>query len=490
MKLITLCILAATSGGGYPGSVSTGPYQATWESLRAHQDPKWFDDAKFGIYFHWGPYSVPAFGNEWYARNMYRPGSKENRHHLEKWGPLDRFGYKDFIPLFQADKWDPQDWAKLFAASGAKFAGPVAEHADGFAMWDSGLTEWNAAKMGPKRDVVGEMERAIRKQGLKFIATFHHQWLWAWYPTFNRSVDASDPRFAGLYGPSVSEGAWSYKAKSELIQSAAFCEMWAAKVREVVDKYKPDLIWFDNRMGNIGEEHRKRMLAHYYNRAVEWGREVAVTYKDRDLEPGTGIVDLERGRMAKAPPYKWLNDDSIDWNSWSYVENADYKSADRLVDGLVDIVSKNGNLLLNINPRADGTIPEPTRERLLAMGKWLRLNGEAIYGTKTWEIFGEGPTEVVEGHFGERKIKDFTAADIRFTRKGNALYAILLGWPGERVTIRSLADGIALWFGEIRRVEMLGVPAPLKWSRSKQGLLMQMPGAKPCDYAYVLKITG
>ena len=490
MKLRAICILGTALAVNCQGLRAAESYQATWESLKTHKDPKWFDEAKFGIYFHWGVYSVPAFGTEWYSRNMYRPGSKENKHHLEKWGPLDKFGYKDFIPMFKAEKFDPDDWARLFVASGAKFAGPVAEHADGFAMWDSQVTEWNAAKMGPKRDIVGELERAIRKQGLKFIATLHHQWLWAWYPTFDKSVDASAPKYAGLYGPAVSEGAWKYTAKNELIPSAEFCRRWEAKIGEVVDKYHPDLLWFDGRMGNIGEEYRKRFLAHYYNQAAERKTDVAVTYKDHDLEPGAGIVDLERGRMAKITPYKWLNDDSIDWNSWCYIENPDYKSADRLVDGLVDIVSKNGNLLLNINPRPDGTIPEPTRERLIEIGKWLKLNGEAIYGTKPWEIFGEGPTQVVEGHFGERKIKDFTSADIRFTRKGNALYAIILDWPAGPVRIESLRQDSALWFGRIRRIEMLGVRKPLQWTRDRQGLTVQIPAVKPCEYAFVLKITG
>lgn len=463
-------------------------YQPTWESLKTHQDPKWFDDAKFGIYFHWGVYSVPAFRNEWYSRNMYRPGSRENKHHLEKWGTLDKFGYKDFIPMFKAEKFDPDDWAQLFAASGAKFAGPVAEHADGFAMWDSKLTEWNAAKMGPKRDVVGEMGKAIRKKGLKFITTFHHQWLWAWYPTFNRNVDAGDPKYSGIYGPVVSEAAWNFKEK--MIYSPAFCQQWEAKIREVIDKYNPDVLWFDSRMREIAEQNRLGFLAYYYNKAVDWKRDVAVIYKGQDLEPGTGILDLERGRMANITPYKWVNDDAINWDSWSYVENADYKSADRLIDELVDIVSKNGNLLLDIDPRPDGTIPEPTRERLLEIGKWLKINGEAIYGTRPWDIFGEGPTKVTEGSFGERKIKDFTSADIRFTKKDNDLYAILLDWPVGSAKIESLKEGVSCWFGRIRSVKMLGINQPLKWKQDVSGLTVQIPDKKPCDHAFVLKISG
>jgi alpha-L-fucosidase len=469
-------------------AAAAGAYQPTWESLTKHPDPEWFDEAKFGIYFHWGVYSVPAYGTEWYSRNMYQKGSRENRHHLATYGPLSKFGYKDFIPMFTAEKFDPDEWAELFEKAGAKFAGPVAEHADGFAMWDSRLTKWNAARMGPRRDIVGEMARAVRKRGLKFIATFHHQWLWGWYPTYDKDVDASMPACSGLYGPAAPASA--FHPRNDPKPSRQFCELWEAKVKEVIDKYQPDLLWFDSRMTIIDDACRKDLLAYYYNRARQWGRQVGVTYKDRDLPPGAGMVDLERGRMAAATPYKWLNDDSIDWKSWCYVQDASYKSADRLVDELVDIVSKNGNLLLNIGPKADGEIPQPVRHRLLAMGQWLRVNGEAIYGTRPWEVHGEGPTKVKGGHFGEGSIGDFTAEDIRFTAKGRALYAVLLAWPGERAVITSLHSGRKLWLGEVGQVRMLGAAGRLEWSRDAKGLTVRMPARKPCEHAFVLKITA
>jgi len=461
-------------------ALAADAYQPTWESLATHPNPQWFADAKFGIYFHWGPYSVPAFDNEWYSRDMYRPDHPAHQHHLATWGPLVKFGYKDFIPLFQAGHFDPDAWTDLFVRAGARFAGPVAEHADGFSMWDSRLTKWNAAAMGPRRDVVGEMARAIRKRGLKFITTFHHQWLWAWYPTFDHAVDASDPRYAGLYGPTVSPRAWDYQAKDELIPGPAFCRLWEAKVKEVIDKYHPDLIYFDSRLGNIGESYRQDLLAYYYNRE----REVVVTYKDKDLPAGSGILDLERGRMAGKMPFQWLTDDAMSWKSWCYIEDDSLKSPQRLIDELVDIVSKNGNLLLDIGPKADGTIPEAVRERLLEIGKWLTVNGEAIYGTRPWETFGEGPTEVRSGAFGEAKIADFTAADIRFTSRGKTLYAIVMGWPDGPVTIRSLAAT------KIGKVELLGSRQPVKWRRDAAGLTVRMPVEKPGEYAFVLKISG
>ncbi len=461
-------------------------YSPTWESLQAHPNPPWFDDAKFGIYFHWGPYSVPAFDNEWYSRDMYRPGHKDQQHHLETWGPLDQFGYKDFIPLFRAEHFDPDEWVDLFVRAGARFAGPVAEHADGFSMWDSRVNPWNAARMGPKRDVVGEMAQAVRKRGLKFVTTFHHQWLWAWYPTFDPAVDASRPEYAGLYGPPVSRAAWDFKAQNELIPNADFCRVWEDKVKEVIDRYQPDLIYFDSRLGNIGESYRKDLLAWYYNHT----QQTAVTYKDKDLPEGSGILDLERGRMAGLAKSKWLTDDAMSWKSWSYVADDDLKSPKRLIDELVDIVSKNGSLLLDIGPKADGTIPEAVRERLLAIGAWLRQNGEAIYGTRPWTTFGEGPTQVRNGAFGESKIADFTAQDIRFTVKGTTLYAILMGWPGAEATIHLLPAGKSLPCGRIRRIDLLGAARPLQWSQNEQGLTVQMPAQKPGDYAFVLRIRG
>ncbi len=460
-------------------------YEPTWDSLRQHQDPEWFRDAKFGIYFHWGVYSVPAFKTEWYPHYMYIEGHEINKHHVEKYGHPGKFGYKDFIKDFKAEHFDPDAWAELFKKAGARFAGPVTEHADGFAMWDSQLTKWDAMDMGPKRDIVGDLAKSIRKQDLKFITTFHHQWLWAWYPTWDERYDASNPAYAGLYGPRAKEGDFEDPQPTD-----AFCQLWMDKVKEVVDKYQPDLMWFDTRTDRIKEPYRREMVAHYYNQAAEWGRDVGITYKNKDLPVGVGILDLERGRMSGLTKHIWLNDDSIDWGSWCDVETPDYKSTDRLVDGLVDIVSKNGNLLLNITPRADGTIPEPVRERLLGIGQWLELNGEAIYETRPWVEFGEGPTTVKEGHFGEKHIKDFTAGDIRFTTKGKTLYAIVLAWPADRqLTITRMGTGQSA-LGRIKAVELIGHEGKVTWSRDESGLTIKdLPAEAPGKHAFVFKFS-
>lgn len=464
-------------------------YQPEWESLKQKEVPEWYQDTKFGIYFHWGPYSVPAHETEWYAIHMYTKGHPIRKHHEETYGPLDEFGYKDFIPMFTADKFDADEWAELFKKSGAQFAGPVAEHADGFAMWDSELTKWDAMDMGPKRDVVGEMAKAVRKQGMKFIATYHRHWLYAWYPTWDKETDASNPEYAGLYGPYVPEGSFvmatgDYPNPPE----DAFHQEWLDRLNELMDKYQPDIIWFDNKMDIIKEEYRKQFLANYYNKGQEWGKEVVCTYKFEDMAVGSAVLDLERSRMSEKKDFTWLTDDSIDWKAWCDISDPKYKSTNRLIDFLVDVVSKNGAVLLNITPRANGEIPEAVKTRLLEMGDWFNVNKEAIYGTRTWKAYGEGPQEIVEGHLSEDKNADAVAEDIRFTTKGGNLYAIALDWPKEKMVIRSFSKKEGLLTNEIDKVSMLGSKEKLNWRMTEAGLEVEMPTEKPCEHAFTLKI--
>jgi len=483
------CIMLLALWLGASGHAQVLQYKPTWVSLQRYECPAWFRDAKFGVYFHWGPYSVPAYKTEWYSHYMYVPGHIINKHHLETYGPLDVFGYKDFIPMFKAEKFDPEAWAALFKMAGAQFAGLVAEHADGFAMWDSELTEWNAAKMGPKRDIVRQMGEAIRKQDMKFITTLHHQWLYAWYPTMDPNTDASNPAYQDLYGPPAPRSAFCGSDRSpDPLPDAAFNQRWLSRAKEVVGKYRPDLVWFDNKLHILQQQSILEFLSYYYNSALSWDRDVVATYKGRDFRVGAGVLDLERSRMSEAKDFPWLTDDSIDWDSWCDVQDPNYKSTNRLIDTLVDIVSKNGCLLLNITPKADGEIPQPVQERLLEMGAWLRLNGEAIYGTRPWKIFGEGPTKVVEGHLSERKNRDATAEDIRYTQDGRHLYAIVLDWPpdGETV-ITSLHATTDVGAEGIEAITLLG--QPLTWSIRDQGLIVQLPDERIGEFAYVLKIT-
>ncbi len=460
-----------------------GPFQPTWESLQSYRVPDWYLDGKFGIFIHWGVYSVPAFGNEWYPREMYRQGSREFEHHVATYGPQSRFGYKDFIPQFTADRFDPEHWAGLFRQAGAKFVVPVAEHHDGFAMYDCGFSDWCAAKMGPKRDLIGELAEAVRKQWLIFGLSSHraeHWWFFDGGTQFDS--DVQDPRHAGLYGPAQPASTQPHEA---------FLQDWLARTCELVDKYQPQLVWFDWWIEQpYFAPYLLKFAAYYYNRGAQWERGVAINYKNRSFPESAAVYDVERGQLPDIRPLFWQTDTAISKNSWGYVREQDYKTAGDIIADLADIVSKNGALLLNIGPRPDGTIPEPEEEILLEIGRWLAVNGEAIYSTRPWKVFGEGPTEIVSGSFKDTERPPFTERDVRFTTKGDALYAIVLGWPaGGEVAIQSLGANLRLYPGEIGTVEMLGVSGALQWSRSARGLRVKLPAQKPGRHAFALKIT-
>ena len=476
---------------------SAEPFEATWDSLESYECPEWFRDAKFGIYAHWGVYSASggSRNTDWYSHNMYRAGHQNNADHLRNHGPVDQIGYKDLVPLFTAEKFNADEWVNLYVEAGARFAGPVAEHSDGFAMWNSKVTPWNAKAMGPKRDVVREMEIAVRKRGLKFMASLHHHWKWGWYPTWDENTDCADPANAGLYGPKVPQSAWGTTqpdGKLDVMQpeprpDAAFNAGWLARVKEVVTVYQPDLMWFDNRMEILEERTRRDMVAFYYNEAAKWQRPVVLTYKRPDLVEGTATIDLERARMPDIFPEPWLTDSSISASSWSYADDLEYYSTDRLIHDLIDIVSKNGCLLLNIAPAPDGIIPEPQKDRLRNIGRWLKTNGEAIYATRPWTRFGEGPTSTPQGHLADLRFDGFTAEDIRFTRSqdGTFLYAILLGWPQDGFChIESLGNTA------IQGVQLLANDQRLTYRQDQDGLLVELPAKAIGQHAFVLKITG
>ncbi|MCS7120128.1 MAG: alpha-L-fucosidase [Nitrososphaerota archaeon] len=456
-------------------------FKLNWSSI-SWRVPEWFKDAKFGIYCHFGVYCVPAFDNEWYSHNMYVDGHKANRYHIEKFGHPSKFGYKDFIPLFKAEKFDADEWCNIFLESGAKFAGVVAEHADGFAMWDSDHTDWCAGKMGPERDIVSEVCNAVKKMGLKFITTFHHHWNWGWYPTDDETVDASNPIYSGLYGPRAPRCAFGINPS--ILPDNNFQTLWMKKIMEVIDKYAPDIIYFDSRLNIIDEKYREEVVEYYYDRIGRLGQHGVVTYKCQDLPAGVGVVTVERSRMNNLKEYVWMEDDSIDWKSWCYVQNPNFKDPGRIIAQLVDVVSKNGVLLLNITPKSDGEIPEEVKKILLEIGEWLRINGEAIYGSRPWRIYGEGPTQFSGDIVREETIGSYKPGDIRFTRKSNTLYAILLEWPGHNITINSLKKSDV----KVHEVTLLGLDKKLRWTQNDEGLNVCMPRVKPCNYAYTLKI--
>jgi alpha-L-fucosidase len=460
-----------------------GPFRPSWESLKNYTVPDWYLDGKFGIFIHWGVYSVPGFGSEWYPRHMYVQGSKEFEHHVATYGPQNEFGYKDFIPMFTAEKYDPDHWANLFRKAGAKFVVPVAEHHDGFAMYDCSFSEWCATKMGPKRDLIGELAAAVRKEWLVFGFSSHRAEHW-WFLNGGMKFDSDvqDPRYAGLYGPAQPQ---------EMQPNQEFLDDWLARTCELVDKYHPQLIWFDWWIEEPAfEPYLRKFAAYYYNRGAQWDRGVAINFKKQAFPAEAAVYDVERGQLDDINPLFWQTDTAVQKNSWGYTKNQNYKTAESLIGDLVDIVSKNGALLLNVGPRSDGSIPEEEEQILLDIGRWLWLNGEAIYGSRPWKVFGEGPTEVMSGGFTDSKRESFTSQDIRFTTKGKVLYATILGWPEDgEVTVQSLSINLRLYPGEIADVRLLGAREPVQWSRDNDGLKVKMPQEKPCDNAYVLKIV-
>ena len=458
-------------------------YEPNWESLKRYTVPSWFKDAKFGIFIHWGVYAVPAFNNEWYPRLMYLnelsgKGANFYKHHRETWGPHKEFGYKDFIPMFRAEKWDPEAWVDLFHKAGARYVVPVAEHHDGFPMYDCSFTKGNAAKMGPCRDVIAELETVVRNAGLKFGVSSHRAFN-SRYFTFAEEFDTIDPDNFKLYGiPHTADAPVTYE----------FILDWFARTKELADRFSPDVFWFDfGWHRDEFEPWRPRLAAYYYNHALAHGYEPVLQYKDT-FPDDVAVLDVERGKLADIREHYWQTDTSVSYKSWSYIEDDEFRSATSVVHDLVDIVSKNGNLLLNIGPRADGTIPQEVSEVLLAVGEWLSVNGEAIYGTRHWRRYGEGPTSVPTTQFAELTYQPFTQEDIRFTCKGNALYAVFCGWPGQTATIKSLGTGSEVGADAIARISMLGSQSGLSWSQDETGLKIETPADRPCAHAYTLKI--
>ena len=516
--------------------IQEGPFTDTWESLSAYRVPEWYQKLKFGIFIHWGVFSVPAFANEWYPRNMYIQGTPEYEHHTAVYGPHRSFGYKDLVPLFKAEKFVPEQWADLFVQSGAQYVVPVAEHHDGFQMYDSALSHWNAREKGPKRDVLGELEEAFSARQMVCGASTHRIEHWffqghgrefdsdvrepmergdLYWPA--RILNGSDGRShlmnadlsdggvsnagvqdggvpnavlpdAGMSNAALSDGGVPNAALSDAGVSDAddsdtvlsdsgfpdeyqkehqkehqkepqqedtfdiysrpapteeFLQDWMIRTCELIDRYHPRILYFDWWIQHeSAKPYLKKIAAYYYNQALSRGEDLPViNYKYDAFVFGTAVPDVERGQFADIKPYLWQTDTAIALNSWCYTEGNIYRSADELVRDFVDIVSKNGRLLLNVGPKADGTISDQETNILQKIGRWLKINGEAIYDTSVWKIYGEGPTQILDGSFSDSVKKDFTCEDFRFTMGRGNLYAIALkGSESGDYCIHSLAQ--------------------------------------------------
>ncbi|MBU2912624.1 MULTISPECIES: alpha-L-fucosidase [Reichenbachiella] len=491
----SVIILALTLG--ITGSIvaQKKKYKPTTESLSTYQIPEWFLDAKFGIYAHWGPVSSAFEGIDpdkwyggWHGKQMYEDGQKvptksgqptnNHVHHKEKYGDPAEYGYKYLIEQFDPSGFDAEVWADLFQKSGAKFAGPVAMHHDNFAMWDSKATRWNAMNYGGI-DPSADLKKEIEARGMKFMASFHHAFTWKYFAP------------AHAYGGVAPEDYDLYTNPHSLesdTPDADFYKNWWAVLKEYIDTYQPDLLWFDWWLENMSEETRYEFLSYYYNQAEKWGKEVGVAYKESTFSEDMAIKDYERGRPNQPKNPAWLTDTSP--GAWFYRPNAKFKTPNDLVDILVDIVSKNGLMLLNVPPNPDGTIPQVMENLLVEMGEWLETNGEAIYGTRPWLVFGEGPTRLPEGGHKVEKLEIiYTDRDIRYTKKSDKeFYAIVMDKTENDIVMKTLSTDIGVLNSQILEVSLLGSDEKLSWKRNHKGLVITAPKQWPGNYAYAFKI--
>ncbi len=456
--------------------IPEGPFEPNWDSIKKnYKTPKWFVDAKFGIMMHWGLYAVPAKQSEWYATHMYN-NADIAKWHREKFGPQDKFGYKDFIPMFKAEKFDPDVWAELFRKAGAKYVIPTAEHHDGFALWDSKLTRWDAMDMGPHRDLIGDLAKAVRKKGLKFGVSNHRMENWSFMypkdPTLKH--DLFDPAYAAFYGPPQPlKPGEDHMSGAGAPQSKEFLEEWLARNQELIDKYQPDILWFDNGINDRGLDPIKlRLAAYYYNRAASWRKQVSLSTKHDAYLYGT-IKDYER--QSRAPKeltdYYWQVDDPVLYR-FGYTEGSPITDVRTVITRLIENVSRNGALLLNISPKADGTIPDDQQKLLLEIGQWMDVNGEGIYESRPWKQIGEGEKDKPQ---------------YRFTMKNGDLFVFGLDQKRNQVVLTSLGKGA----GRVTGVELLGSKSKVSFLQDAAALVIELPLAAVADaMPFCLKIKG
>ncbi|MDN5213124.1 alpha-L-fucosidase [Fulvivirgaceae bacterium BMA12] len=472
-------------------------YEANWESLKKYEVPEWFRDIKFGIFIHWGPYAVPAFENEWYGHNMYREfktdkkgnvvrnSSKVYKHHKKKYGDPGKFGYKDFIPDFNGKNFNAAAWMDLFEEAGAKYVVPVGEHCDGFAMYNSKHTRWNAVNMGPKRDIVGELFAEARKRGIKTGVSSHFAYGWNWWH-YKKGYDTTDPKYSDFYGT-------PHDANDP--STPEYMDTWYYRAMDMVDTYDPDLLWFD--FGICKPEwqnHLKKLTAAYYNKAIDNGKEVVLNYKNisyRPIPDGAAVLDVESGKLDRIRELPWQTDMSMGQSRWGWTVPWATTPPNELIIDLVDVVSKNGCLLLNVAPDAGGNISDDQVACLKEIGAWLKVNGEGIYKTRPFTVFGQGPTNASMVLHGNLKGQnDFKTGDIRYTQKGQNIYAFLLKWPeNQTIRLKAFDPEMHIVQEKVTAVEIMGHKKPLKYRISEEGLIIELPKQNPVKHVAGIKIV-
>lgn len=465
-------------------------YKKNWKAISKEYDydsePEWLKDAKFGIYLHWGVYSVPAYSYEWYPRHMFMETRKEYQYHKEHYGDPKEFGYDKLVPLFKAEHFNAQEWVDLFQQAGAKFGGQVAEHHDGVAMWDSKITPWNVALMGPKRDVMREYRDELEKHGMKFMATFHHARLLQRYkgqdnpkrPDFWDMYNSHYPYLEGM--PTTSNNPMLRLLYGNVTPEEFYDPIWFGELKEVIDNYNPDIIYFDAWLDLIPEEYLYKFTKYFIEESKKKHKEVAIFRKQGDLPLNVSMEILEKSRKQEIEPKLWTTEETISTDSWCYTEDMEFRESKDLINVLIDVVSKNGVLMLNVSPRADGIIPQAQKNILLEIGEWMKVNGEAIYATRPWRVWGEGPTSQPKGDFENHKefmkLK-YSAEDIRYTSKGNTIYAMTLGTPvaGKKILLKGLSRKYTSKLGKVKKVSVLGTNQTVVWDAVADGLWVTVP---------------
>lgn len=495
--LIGLSVIHSINGqqGNYP--ITPGPFKATDESLQQYKYPEWFRDAKLGFWSHWGPQAVPRQG-DWYAKKMYIEGDDAYKYHVANYGHPSKFGYKDIIPLWKAERWDPDELMALFKKAGAKYFVSMASHHDNFFLWNSKIHKWNSVNMGPKKDVVGLWQKAAKKEGLRFGVSEHLAASYNWFQTSKGAdkqgalagvpYDGNNPEYYDLYHTKAD----STDVENWLTNNPAWHQKWFNDVKELIDMYRPDLLYSDSKLpfDNVG----RSMLANYYNQDLKNRARVDAVYTCKEASLGKWAQDVERGVLDSISPFPWQTDTSI--GDWYYKTGQKYKSADEVVQLLMDVVSKNGNLLINVVQTPEGNLEQDALNIIEYIAKWTAANGEGVYGTRPWKIYGEGPTTVREnqkkGQFGG--LRDFSAyqpTDIRYTSKGNNVYAFCMSTPDSDIRMLSLGRSSKYANKTIASVSMLSSNEKLQWKQEEDAMVItkpaRLPGWKVSGYKIVFK---
>ena len=471
--------------------ITPGPFSGTMDSLTNYSCPDWFRDAKFGVWAHWGPQAVPMEG-DWYARKMYQQGSPDYKYHLARFGHPSTNGWKDIIPLWKAEHWDPERLMELYKKAGARYFVSMGVHHDDFFLWNSKLHRWNAVQMGPHRDVVGEWQSAAKRNGLPFGVSEHLGASFTWFQDAHKSdrsgpfadvpYDGANSNYWDLYHFPAKPGDAGWYSKDPRWQ-----QEWYDEIKELVDQYRPDFLYADGAVP-FGNEVGLSQIANLYNvSAQSHGGRAEAVYTCKQPSGGRWVQDFERGVEGGINPHPWQTDTSI--GDWFYNRHWKYRPLSWTVHMLVDIVSKNGNLLLNVVLRPDGTLDPEVEEMLHQLADWTAVNGEAIYNTRPWQVYGEGPMQAKGGAFKENFA--YTARDIRFTTRSETLYAIAMGWPEDnRIEIRSLAKTSDAGQNQITKIELLGVSGELKFSQTTGALTVELEGSQTNALTCALRISG